>query len=451
VYAAQAKFAFSLDPRTPETQEKIMKRFLSLFVCLFALLIFGAGEAQACTPAPCMDTVEQVATGGSTDSGNGGNAWSGNRSRVVRTSTGTIYTLNTAPGTDSLHRVWQLYKRLGTNSWTMIASAPSGRDPAHILRGPNDELYIVSFIDGVPRVWTSTDGGTTFAAQDIPGSWETQLNTSYDGAGITPSGDVYVTQAYGVDGNKPGVYNYSYKSAGGQWAFKTQTFDFRNLYNYVLPTNAGAVNFVSVKTGLWTDFGYAGIPSAADGFKYVYKAVRSFYTPAVSSTPLSFQTVKEVVPNSQKNNYIHAFVSDAYRDIAGRVHVLYNYRDASTGSTSQSKGTYVGRQALLADDNSLINDAGLSMPCPDTTRQIQDTTGKFWTLSWCGGSFYVAGATDPDGLIIGSAASIALPYAPDNVPHLAAPRGGSVLQDYVHGTYAANNGATWVYFRLRLR
>jgi len=137
---------------------------------------------QAASVAPYLERLELVtANAGST--ADGGNTWGNHKSRIVRTPDGNLYTVVQAPGTDYLHKEWELFKRMGANNWQEINSGVAGREPVNILAGPQNELYIIGWPDGHPIMWTSVDAGATFTSQAIPGTWVVN-NWPYAGASI---------------------------------------------------------------------------------------------------------------------------------------------------------------------------------------------------------------------------------------------------------------------------
>ena len=403
---------------------------------------------------PYLERLELVtANAGSTD--DGGNSWGNHKSRIVRTPDGNLYTVVQAPGTDYLHKEWELFKRMGDNNWQEINNGVAGREPVNILAGPQNELYIIGWPGGHPVMWTSADGGTTFTSQAIPGTWVV-TDWPYAGASITPSGDIYLVQTIGGAGNccsAPGYFYWAYyKRSTGQWSHVNMAqYDYRDTYAFLLPTDSGQLTVVGATTGKWADFGYTQ-PAAAGGFNYVYRAVREWSTSDVNATPLAGAIIKEV---SQYNgDYINAFQNDAYRDTLGRTHILYSYRDASTGATATSTGTYTGYQAILDPSDTLVKNAPLTgIYFPNTARMIQDTTGAYWIITaGNNGTLEVAQADPTDGTALNPYVTMPLAgYNSVGVTFIAAPRTGSALQDFVDGVVPINGGAGWLYYRLRLR
>jgi hypothetical protein len=405
---------------------------------------------------PYLERLEVVtANGGSTE--DGGNEWGGHKERIVRTPDGNLYTVIQAPGTGYLTKEWQLFKRMGDNNWQEINSDPAGREPVNLLAGPQNELYIIGWPGGHPMMWTSTDGGIIFTGQAIPGTWVVS-NWPYSAASITPSGDIYLLQTVGGTSshpccNAPGYFYWAYYNRStGQWS-NTQViqYDYRDTYAYLLPTDTGQLTVVGAKTGAWENFGYPQ-PAAAGGFGYVYKAVQAWNTPNVDTTPLTGTIVKEVFSNN--GEYINAFQNDAYRDTSGRTHILYTYRDASTGATPSTTGTYTGYQAILDQNGTLVQNVPLTgLYFPNGTRMVQDTTGAYWiVVAGSNGTLEVAQADAANGISLNPFVTLSLgAYNPTGITYLAVSRNGSPVQDFIDGVFPINNGAGWVYYRIRLR
>lgn len=425
-------------------------------LAIFLSKYWVAYPQQAAGNTPYLERLEVVtANAGSTDNSNGGNEWGYHKSRIVRTSDGNLYTVIQAPGTDDLHKEWQLFKRMGDNNWQKINSGVAGREPVNILAGPQNELYIIGWPDGHPKMWTSVDGGKTFTSQGIPGTWVT-TDWPYSAASITPSGDIYLVQTVGGTGNccsAPGYFYWAYYNRStGQWCnTKVAQYDNRDTYAFLLPTDSGQLTIVGARTGEWANFGYTQ-PAASGGFNYVYNAVREWNTSNVDTTPLTANIIKEVSQNN--GEYINAFQNDVYRDMSGRIHTLYTYRDASTGATADSTGTYTGYQAVADQNGTLVKNVPLTgIYFPNTARMIQDTTGSYWIITAGNNNTLEVAQADPtNGTSLNPYVTIPLAgYNAGGVTFIAAPRNGSTLQDFVDGVVPLNNGAGWLYYRLRLR
>jgi hypothetical protein len=436
-----------------------------LLLCIVAFSVVSSHQGQdmrrphvsAANSTPYLERLELVtANGGSTDSANGGNQWGNHKTRIVRTPDGNIYTIIQAPGTGSLTKQWQLFKRIGENNWQMINEGAAGREPANLLAGPQNELYVLAWPGGRPVMWTSTDGGATFTSQNVPGNWIT-TNWPYAGAGISPNGTVYLLQTIGGGDNgttnPPGDFYWAYYTPGTkQWSNLQDTrYDRRNSYAYVLPTDAGQLDIAATLNGHWSDFGYTQ-PSVAGGFDYIYKLLREWHTPNVTTTAPAYTNIKEVFQTN--GGYVNVFQNDAYKDTQGRVHVLYTYQDASTGATATGTGSYRGYQALFDQNGTLLNNVPLTgMYYVNQAREMQDTTGAYWMMTTGNNhDLEVAQAGASDGTSPGPYTTLSLGgYNPSGPSFLAVPRNGSVLQDFLDGVFPINNGAGWVYFRVRLR
>src|SRR5579884_2808056 len=200
----------------------------------------GTQSAAPAAPAqadgqPYIERVETATTHGNAASD--GNGWGGNISRIVRTSNGDIYTTVVGDGPqDYYHRPWYIVQRsAATGQWQMYTAPGSAGNnvfnPPNIVRGPNDELYVMSWPNDVPYVWSSVTNTDT----PLPGSWYQNptiatgaLESTYGAAGIDSNGDVVFTQSsptcstcYTPD--KPGSLNWAYRSPSTQ-RWQTGTF-----------------------------------------------------------------------------------------------------------------------------------------------------------------------------------------------------------------------------------
>ena len=117
------------------------------------------------TSAIALERLELVSDATSVG-GDGGNAWGGHQTRLVRTSCG-LFTAYTVPGTDSFQHEWRLVQQTD-DGWQIIAKGPSGRDPVNLLQGSDETIYLVAWPEGLPVIWASahSDGELTFIVHD---------------------------------------------------------------------------------------------------------------------------------------------------------------------------------------------------------------------------------------------------------------------------------------------
>jgi len=173
---------------------------------------------------------ETIATGGAT--GDGGNWWGPNKSRIVRDASGDVYFAFHQNGSSSLNRNWVLRKRdHETGTWSTVATGPAGREPANLLLGPGGTLHVIAWPGGVPTHWTSSNG---FAGNAIPGAWQVS-NWPYAGAGIDPaSGAIVLVSAQTT--NTPSTVYYG-QGGNGAWSSSKQGVPARTTYAFVFVGN----------------------------------------------------------------------------------------------------------------------------------------------------------------------------------------------------------------------
>lgn len=377
--------------------------------------------------------------------GDGCNGWSMNKSRIVRTSNGNIFAAYLAPGSGYSSREFRLMWRTPTG-WQQILSGNAGREPINLLLGPNDQLDLITWPDGFPQLIQSkqASGRLTFTTSPIPGDWITD-DHPYAVAGISPNGTIYVLRT-GRD--IPGKYYWSYLTPDNHWHFKMTTMDYRYTYPFILPTDSGDLTVVGTRDVLWSELGYTRPPGS---FNYVYNAIKYFHFTNAASQPLSERLVKEEVP-TEGYPMVEAIARDVYVDTQGRTHILYTLQG------TDSQGQYIGRHAII-QNGTVVSDTALAVHFPDRARIIQDTTGRFYIFTAAGNSLYLypGSITDIDGTQLDPDIILPLHYSAscDNgncqSPHIAAPRGGTPLANYVDGVYNSGQGEQWVYFRLRLQ
>lgn len=71
----------------------------------------------------CCDVIATNAA-----AGDGGNAWGGHQTRIVRTAAG-VFAAYTVAGADELHRRWRLVTRMEDGRWPHLARRPDPRRP----------------------------------------------------------------------------------------------------------------------------------------------------------------------------------------------------------------------------------------------------------------------------------------------------------------------------------
>src|SRR5262249_54916636 len=79
-----------------------------------------------------------------------GSNWGASKLRVIRTSQ-NVFAVYIVDAEKSGEREWRLAQRRD-QQWKVIAEGPSGREPVNLLRGPKDELYVISWPNGLPQI-----------------------------------------------------------------------------------------------------------------------------------------------------------------------------------------------------------------------------------------------------------------------------------------------------------
>ncbi len=392
---------------------------------------------------PAVERLEIVTTSAVT--GDGGNAWGAHKTRVVRTSTGRLFTAYMTAGGGYTARQWQLAERTAAG-WQVVATGPAGREPVNLLVGPDDRLHIVGWPGGLPKLWSSADGGAgllTFVVGPVPGAWMAG-DWPYHAATVSPPGDLYVLQS---TGEQPGELRWARRAAAsGIWNFYITPLDYRYCYAYLFAGAAGQLSLVAGRDVRWTTLRYARPPSASE---YVFNAVKYWHTPDVAAQPLVESLVDEEAP-SASYRFVESYQRDAYLDTRGRMHVLYTRQGTRTAGREET------RHAVI-EAGAVIKDVAVPSNLGARARLLQDTTGRFYLLAgWenNGGVLYIYPADSADGTQLGQAVVLDLAGYQVRYPGLmlAAPRTGTALADYVDAVFPAGQSAEqWVYVRVRLR
>ena len=116
-------------------------------------ILFAIGLALASLH---QTPVEVVAA--NTSTGDGGQAWGGHQTRIVRTADG-VFTAYTVDGDGPLARHWYLAQRQPDGTWPVIASGGAGKDPVNLLASPSGTLYVIGWPDGVGTIWAGKPSG----------------------------------------------------------------------------------------------------------------------------------------------------------------------------------------------------------------------------------------------------------------------------------------------------
>ena len=432
------------------------------------------GGVAATGDEPALVRLTLAATGA--DGSGNGNGWGPNISRLVRTSTGDLYTTVLDSGRDPYHRRWRLLRlAAGAQTWSDVAvDSPSRADvynPPAVLRGPADQLYVVAWPNMQPVLWSAQSNRETA----IPGSWYVNQRaptgtqeSSYGAASIGSDGALLIAQAApGCNAcdheNRPGYVHVAARTPSTQnWTGGVYQTAFRHAYLYLLPEGSQALTLAGSLDARYAELGFADPPGASGS--YAFNGVRLWQLEAPDRQPAGPLLVRQETPDRGCAT-VRAFASDVYEDLRGRVHVLYDLLGPSTGCI------YTGRHAVI-ENGRVIADVALApagslsegVPFSNFSRIIQDRSGVFYVFSVAtppeGGTACVmylqrGAAGDTDGTNLEPRRQLLLSRDEDcgqlQNHFIAAPRGGSGLEDYVDGVLATGGGARWFSYRLCLR
>lgn len=371
------------------------------------------------------------------------NGWGVQKLRIIRMTTGDIFTVYISEGSGLNDRTWHLMHRPPAGGWTEIKSGDAGAEPVNIVRGLNDEIHLFTWPGAQGKLdhFESTDMGKTWTSTMLPGKWI--VDQGYGGAAINDKGDLIVFQT-GAD--KPGQFFWTYYTPQtNQWQFNQIQIDYRCTYAFFFPGNNNDLTITCMRDVKRAEIGY---PPAGGDFDYVFDESEYFYIPNLSSPQATQLVVKKVPPQSDQD-YDLTYASDSYMDTTGRTHILYN-------------NLYDGPHEAIIQNGSVVKDVQLSMinqTSGNKVRMTQDAAGRFY-LIWIDdhGRLYVApgAASDTDGTQFET--TVKLNISQDSgctnddfcmIPTFTVPRGGNPRLNYIDGVYG--NFTKMYYFRVNLR
>ncbi len=392
-----------------------------------------------------LDQVTDAAYG--TDGNYVPNSWGVHKTRFVRTSTDDLFTfyIDAGSGPDAHHHhVWHLMHKAPGSQWQEIQNGDGGQEPINILRGPHDEIHVLAWpaTNGVLEDIETTDLGKTFTVTKVPGDWI--KDQGYAGATINTLGNIVVFQ---TGDDQPGMLYWAFYNAGAKsWKFHTSQLDtYRFTYNIAFLSDSNDLSLVGMRDVLREELGYP----TADHFDYIFNRV-SFFELGNVDTPQVKQTVIATVEPRNNNDADVAYVSDAYVDTKGRMHVLYSNQYEGVHHAILENGQVTKDVLLKAIPN--LNDPN------NKARIIQDTQGHFYILNiGAHGSFtiYPGAANDSDGTQFAPVITVDNSQFPGcldadfcHSPTFTEPRSGNPLSDTLDGTYG--NHQQEIYFRIQL-
>ncbi len=404
-------------------------------------------QPQASSPGhPRLERLEQV-----TDQAFGQednyvpNSWGVQKNRVVRTTSGDIFTAYISEGSGSGNRQWHLMHRPPDGGWQEIKSGNAGEEPINILRGSHDEIHLFSWPGdkGVLNHFVSTDLGKTFQEENIPGKWISQ-DQGYAGSGTNAKGDIVIFQ---TGNDKPGVFVWSYYNPDTQkWQFHTSTIDYRYTYAFFLPGDNNDLTITAMRDVHRQLLNYPASPGGQ--FDYIFNAIKYFYIRDVTqeNPPLVQKVITQVPPQNDTDHDI-TYIVDTYIDTFGRVHILYDNQ-------------YDGAHHAILANGQLVKDVRQNIDYEVKMRITQDSQGHFYIISTSQDgntlNVYPGTADDTDGTQLEPPTKLNISQFPGcgdydfcHLPTFTVPRNGHPLSDIIDGTYGNHNKE--IYFRINLR
>jgi hypothetical protein len=389
------------------------------------------------TPNPLSSLHLEVVTNNAA-TGDGGNAWGGHQTRIVRTADG-VFTAYTTAGGGQFQRTWNLARHQDDGTWQVIAQGNAGREPVNLLASPDGTLHIIGWPNEKGTMWSGIPVGNAIplTTEAIPNM--SQSNWPYGSAGIDSAGDICVLSSVG--GETPGgTFLWAcYLPSKGKWATQTTYLADRYCYTYVFPNPNGGLAFVSTRDVRWAALGYS---QPGGSFDYVFNALGYWRTDDVTKDSLTQLYFLEEKPTDQYPNVNLDAQQDAYIDTQGNMHVIYADQGAST------QGNYVSREVILDPNGKVLKDVQLPDDIGGYTRIFQNAGGQFYLLG-SSGILYPAGS---DGATFGT--PIPLDLQGYNVEYsgfgISAPRTGTLPGNILDVVFPSNNGQDWIYFQLAL-
>jgi hypothetical protein len=414
-----------------------------------SLVVKGAPPSSAVvvrSATPDVRLLSRELVTSSAVGGNGGNGWGAQKLRVARSATGDIFVVYPT-GADNTNKTYILMHRAPTGVWSQVDSGDGGRETPLLLIGPRNTVYLVTWAGGSPSlVNEGVDSTGPRTVNSIPGSWQRDDNSPYAGAAIDTSGNLYVEEntTSNLTTDVPGMINLAWTTGGpsGRWHFTTLKPSIRFAYPFLLPDDSGGIDIVASSGVPWSSIGYS---QPGDAFGYVFDRVYDWHTRSLQSTPLRATPVAYDPQPHGTSDYVHVFAQDAYRDTAGRVHILYTIQGPDTGQV------IIGHHAILAHGSVIKNTRVADGYCPNEARMIQDAAGRFYVLSQCNrATLTVWPADTATGTTLSSLVILNLKSAVSNYDYLAAPRGGTRLANFVDLVYPSSSDTKLVYARIQL-
>ncbi|GCE08687.1 hypothetical protein [Dictyobacter aurantiacus] len=369
------------------------------------------------------------------------NSWGVHKLRIIRTTSGDLFTIFISEGSDQQNRTWHLmHQAPGSSTWTELKQGNAGTEPINIIRGPHDEIHLFSWpgTNQEAHHFVSNDLGQTFKEEILQGQWSS--DQGYSGAAINPLGDIVFFQ---TGDDVPGIFYWTYYSPNtNTWTFHTSQMDYRHTYAFFFPGYNNDLTMVAMRDVLRPRL---GLPSAQD-FNYIFNEIRYFYIGNVYNPVMQQLSLTQVQPRSN-DDFDVTYLTDAYMDTQGRTHIIYSNQ-------------YDGVHHVIVDHGTIIKNVIQNVTAPNKVRIIQDAIGHFYLISMDDQgqsiNIYPGTAGDTDGTQLEAAIHLDISKFPGctdddfcHSPTFIVPRGGNPLSNYLDGVYGNHNNE--YYFRINLR
>ncbi len=403
------------------------------FLGAAAIALLSAGLPDA---AQRQTSVEMVWS--DTATGDGGNAWGGHQTRIVRTADG-VFTAYTVESEGPFLRQWRLARRQEDGTWTVIALGGAGKDPVNLLASPSGTLYVIGWPGGVGTVWAGRPAESPMRMTSAVIPQVAQGHWPYASAGIDTDGNLCVLTSSGGE-TTGGRFDWAcYIPARGRWISQASVLDYRHAYTYVFPDPGMQLSLVSTRDVRWEALGHPKPPGA---FDYAFNAFRYWRTRDLVSAAIEPFSAGEERPTSDHPAPVLNAQMDAYLDTSDRMHILYWRSGATTGGTTQRRHRIVAPSGVLLHDEELPRDAGWF------SRIFQDASGRFYLLGSAGRLYLL----DSQGMSVTGSRPVDLggftvEYSGYGV---SVPRTGTPPGDVMDVVFPSANGRQWLYLRLDL-
>ncbi|GHO83580.1 hypothetical protein [Dictyobacter formicarum] len=369
------------------------------------------------------------------------NSWGAHKLRIIRTTSGDLFTVFISQGSDTQNRTWHLmHQAPGSSTWNELKQGNAGTEPINIIRGPHDEIHLFSWPGTQQEAhhFVSTNLGQTFSEEILNGQWSS--DQGYSGAAINPLGDIVFFQ---TGDDVPGIFYWTYYSPiTNRWTFHTSQMDYRHTYAFFFPGYNNDLTMVAMRDVLRPRLGY---PNASD-FNYIFNEIRYFYIGNVYNPNMQQLSLTEVQPQNNNDADV-TYLTDAYMDTQGRTHVIYNNQ-------------YDGVHHIIVDHGTIIKNVRQDVTAPNKVRIIQDAIGHFYLISMDDQgqsiNIYPGTASDTDGTQLSAPIHLDISKFPGctdddfcHAPTFIVPRGGNPLSNYLDGVYG--NHSHEYHFRINLR